>query len=115
MIFKKLNLEFFSFTEENIDDIKNLLNKGMKKKRDRMKAIEQNINESQFFGDGNESILDPDTYAMAKPSTDYSNQTEKRDRFKSIDDAVSDETGQQAFSTKSTKVKVNKRRSKRRE
>jgi len=40
MIFKKLNLEFFSFTEENIDDIKNLLNKGMKKKRDILKARE---------------------------------------------------------------------------
>ena len=34
MIFKKLNLEFYSFTEENINDITNLLNKGLRKKRD---------------------------------------------------------------------------------
>ena len=40
MIFKKLNLEFYSFTEENLEDIKNLLNKGMKKKRDIRKANE---------------------------------------------------------------------------
>jgi hypothetical protein len=33
MIFKKLNLEFYSFTEENIGDITNLLNKGLNKKR----------------------------------------------------------------------------------
>ena len=97
MIFKKLNLEFFSFTEENIDDIKNLLNKGMKKKRDNRKALEQNVNESQFYIDNlNESILDPDTYAMAKPSTDYSNvESKNRDMkyYKSIDDAMSDEPG----------------------
>ena len=74
MIFKKLNLEFYSFTEENIDDIKNLLNKGMKKKRDIRNAKQNNIHESFLFNDTlNESMLDPDTYAMAKPSTDNSN------------------------------------------
>lgn len=34
MIFKKLNLEFYSFTEENLDDVKSLLKKGLKKKNE---------------------------------------------------------------------------------
>ena len=103
MIFKKLNLEFYSFTEENIGDMKNLLNKGMKKKRDIRKAKQNNVNESFLFNDAlNESMLDPDTYAMAKPSTDNSNSmmlghdmNRKQDMrsMKSIDDGLSDETG----------------------
>lgn len=34
MIFKKLNLEFYSFTEENLDDVSELLKAGLKKKYD---------------------------------------------------------------------------------
>jgi len=74
MIFKKLNLEYYSFTEENIEDIKNLLNKGLKKKRDQMKSSKLNDDTNMsYFDNLNDSILDPDTYAMAKPSTGTEN------------------------------------------
>ena len=65
MIFKKLNLEFYSFTEENIEDVKNLLIKGLKKKRDYQKKDSKfnNLLNSDIFDnldDANNSILDPD-------------------------------------------------------
>ena len=63
MIFKKLNLEFFSFTEENIDDIKKLLNKGLRKQRLEFKRNESLVNESGMQYDGlNDSIIDPDVF-----------------------------------------------------
>ena len=70
MIFKKLNLEFHSFTEENIGDITNLLNKGLRMKRDQ--AGGTNKGEITFTDGLNDSVLDPDTFGMAKPSTDNS-------------------------------------------
>jgi phospholipid-translocating ATPase len=39
MIFKKLNLEFYSFSEENLDDIMSLLKKGLKKTKDKYRSI----------------------------------------------------------------------------
>ena len=93
MIFKKLNLEFYSFTEENINDITNLLNKGLRKKRDQVGV---NKNELAFADGLNDSALDPDAYAQAKPSTDNSTTNLKVAQYKdlksmkSIDDQLSD-------------------------
>lgn len=52
-----------------------------------------NINESQFFDNMNDSVLDPDGYVMAKPSSDNLNAMDFRNKdirsLKSIDDASS--------------------------
>jgi len=39
MIFKKINLEYYSFTEEDIEDIRLLLRKGLRKAKDKLLSL----------------------------------------------------------------------------
>jgi hypothetical protein len=39
MVFKKINLEYYSFTEEDKDDIKVLLKKGLRKTKDKLLSL----------------------------------------------------------------------------
>lgn len=60
MIFKRLSLEYYSFSEENIDDIKKLLTRGLEKNKDKFLSIKNSIVHSDFTSDEANSIMDPD-------------------------------------------------------
>mmetsp|Transcript_12784 Transcript_12784/g.21617 ORF Transcript_12784/g.21617 Transcript_12784/m.21617 type:complete len:406 (+) Transcript_12784:1219-2436(+) len=63
MIFKKLNLEYISFTDEDIEDIRKLLNDGLKKERDKFLSIKNNRLNSNITSEEGFSMLDPDGFA----------------------------------------------------
>mmetsp|Transcript_15957 Transcript_15957/g.24716 ORF Transcript_15957/g.24716 Transcript_15957/m.24716 type:complete len:366 (-) Transcript_15957:1897-2994(-) len=64
MIFKRLNMEFVSFHEENFDDIKQLLKKGLKKRRDILFSLKHPRGiTSDITSDEGGSLLDPDGFA----------------------------------------------------
>ena len=62
MIFKKLNLEFYSFTEENIEDVKELLKRGLQKKNQGIEQFKSHGNRSDKDNSSEEgrSMNDPD-------------------------------------------------------
>jgi hypothetical protein len=41
MIFKRINFEYYSFSEENIEDIRMLLKKGLKKSKDKFWSLKK--------------------------------------------------------------------------
>ena len=63
MIFKRLNLEFYAFSEENIDDIKQLLKKGLKKTKDKFMSMRGGRDlYSNITSDEGHSLRDPDSF-----------------------------------------------------
>ena len=65
MIFKRLSLEYYSFSEENLEDIKTLLKKGLKKTKDRFLSLRNPKVSSDVTSDEGNSIMDPDNFAHA--------------------------------------------------
>ena len=63
MIFKRLNLEYYSFSDENLDDIKMLLKKGLKKTKDKFLSTRHHRASSDVTSDEGGSMLDPDGFA----------------------------------------------------
>ena len=67
MIFKKLNLEFYTFTEENLDDIRQLLKKGIKKAKF---GYYSNVGNGKPYSDvtsDDASVLNPDVFSEYRP------------------------------------------------
>jgi phospholipid-translocating ATPase len=62
MIFKKLNLEFYSFTEDQLDEIKMLLKKGLKKAKDRFMSMRHKLTSDITYSDEHTSMLDQDNF-----------------------------------------------------
>ena len=65
MIFKKLNMEYVSFTDEDRDDMMNLLRKGLRKTKDKLLSREQaraGVMSSDVSSDEGGSLLDPDGF-----------------------------------------------------
>lgn len=62
MIFKKLNLEYYSFSEENQADIKILLRKGLKKQKDKLLSLKNNKISSEITSDEGGSMFEPDGF-----------------------------------------------------
>jgi len=63
MIFKRLNLEYYSFSDENLDDIKMLLKKGLKKTKDKFLSMRNHKLSSDVTSDEGGSMLDPDAFS----------------------------------------------------
>jgi len=64
MIFKRLSLEYYSFSAENLDDIKLLLKKGLKKTKEKFLSVKNKVSSDVTSDEGN-SIYDPDNFAHA--------------------------------------------------
>jgi hypothetical protein len=66
MIFKKVNLEYYSFTEEDREDIQLLLRKGLRKTKDKLLSLRQQRAgggvSSEVTSDEGGSLLDPDGF-----------------------------------------------------
>ena len=62
MIFKKLNMEYVSFTDEDRDDMMNLLRKGLRKTKDKLLSREQARAGVMSSNDEGGSLLDPDGF-----------------------------------------------------
>jgi len=63
MIFKKINLEYYSFTEEDGKDISTLLCKGLKKARGNLLSVPMEGDASEeVTSDEGGSLLDPDGF-----------------------------------------------------
>ena len=65
MVFKKINLEYYSFTEEDRDDIKVLLKKGLRKTKDKLLSLRQARGvSSEASSEEGGSLLDPDGFLL---------------------------------------------------
>lgn len=58
MIFKRLTLEYCSFSDENLEDIKKLLKRGLKQGKDKFQSIRRNISADGSSDEGG-SLVDP--------------------------------------------------------
>jgi phospholipid-translocating ATPase len=65
MIFKKINLEYYSFTDEDREDIRVLLRKGLRKAKDKLLSREHHQGggaSSEMTSDEGGSLLDPEGF-----------------------------------------------------
>ena len=68
MIFKRLTCEYYSFSEENLEDMKTLLKKGLKKTKERFLSLRHPKLSSDVTSDEGGSMLDADAFAHAPES-----------------------------------------------
>lgn len=115
MIFKKINLEYYSFTDDDRDDIRVLLSKGLRKTKDKLQSLRMHggdgaIDSSDVTSDEGGSLLDPEGFLVhpkEKPDNDLSDSNQSSQDFE-VQDQVSNQR------TNASKLSKPKRRAPRR-
>lgn len=115
MIFKKINLEYYSFTDDDRDDIRVLLCKGLRKTKDKLQSLRMHggdgaIDSSDITSDEGGSLLDPEGFLVHpkdKPDNNLSDSNQSSQDFE-FQDQVSNQR------TNASKLSKPKRRAPRR-
>ena len=103
MIFQKLSLEYYSFSKENISDIKNLLQKGLAKTREKFLSTKKDKIMSEFTSEEMMgSIYDPDNFKM--------NSGSRPSHSEATMELEADTTIQRSMQSKGNKKNKRKRR-----
>jgi len=118
MIFKKINLEYYSFTEEDREDIEMLLKKGLRKSKDKLLSLRQldGASSGASSDDGGGSLLDPDNFLNRergdRPGADVS---EANSESRGSTGELAEDLASNLRTAKSRQSKVKRRGPRRRE